>query len=96
MIGFQDPYIATWKVLDELRGKESLYGIVAGGVRDKGPAAFLYRVQAEDLLNWEYMGLLITLPQHFRPSKKWCGDCRINWECTNFMTLGSGGVSQGR
>jgi beta-fructofuranosidase len=92
--GFRDPYIARWKILDELRGKESLYGIVAGGVRDCGPAVFLYSVQTRDLLHWEYMGLLMTLPQNFRPSRKWCGDSGVNWECTNFMTLRSGTQSR--
>ena len=87
--GFRDPYLAPWKILDELRNKESLYGIVAGGVRDKGAAVFLYSVQPQDLLHWEYLGPLITLQQNFRPSRKWSGDSGVNWECTNFMTLSS-------
>lgn len=92
--GFRDPSLAEWEVLDDIRGKHSLYGIIAGGLRDKGPTIFLYTVSPDDLTKWNYLCPLLDLPLNFRPSKKWSADYGVNWECTNFMTLKSGRYSR--
>lgn len=88
--GWRDPYFGTWEAMDCLRGGDSsLYGTIAGGIHGQGPRLFIYAVSPTNLARWEYLGPLIELPVHFRPSRKWDGDFGLNWECTNFMTLKS-------
>lgn len=88
--GWRDPYISQWESLDRVLGKSSsLYGVVSGGVRDKGPAVFLYSIQPDDLTKWTYMGTIIDLPKNFKQSPKWSGDLGVNLECATFMTLRS-------
>jgi beta-fructofuranosidase len=90
--GFRDPYLARWPAMDRVRGckKKNLYGMISGGVRDKGPTTFLYAVSPSDLTRWEYIGTLgggDAMGIGFRPSPRWAGDFGVNWECVNFMTL---------
>lgn len=87
--GWRDPYFAPWKALDTLRGKkeQSLYGAIAGGIHDDGPAIFLYAAPPNDLLKWEYLGIFLKVPGQLRHSPKWSADLGVNWECSNFMTL---------
>ncbi|KAF2993747.1 hypothetical protein E8E13_000948 [Curvularia kusanoi] len=94
MTGFRDPYLAEWPAMDNARGveKKSLYGVVSGGVRDKGPAVFLYAAQPDNILSWEYLGPLIDFSIRESPSGRWGGDYGVNWECANFMTLADGDV----
>ncbi|KEY67026.1 hypothetical protein S7711_04708 [Stachybotrys chartarum IBT 7711] len=90
--GFRDPYVAAWPGLDETLGAEgppALYGVVSGGVRNQGPAVFLYKLQQNDLTKWNYIGLLLKFTPNYRPSPKWNGDFGINWECACFMSLTS-------
>ncbi|GKZ34385.1 hypothetical protein AbraIFM66950_004616 [Aspergillus brasiliensis] len=94
--GFRDPYIAPWPEMDTLRGQRSLYGIISGGTQDAGPTAFLYAVQGHQSFDWQYLGRLADLPLRFQPSKKWCGNYGINWECVNFMDLESESASATR
>ncbi|KAI5456849.1 glycosyl hydrolase [Mariannaea sp. PMI_226] len=90
--GFRDPYLAEWPALDAIRGgrDQSLYGVISGGVLDKGPMVFLYTVAKEDLTKWEYIGPLVEFPLGQCYSRKWSGDFGANWECANFMTLRNG------
>ncbi|EHA18723.1 hypothetical protein ASPNIDRAFT_176039 [Aspergillus niger ATCC 1015] len=94
--GFRDPYIAPWPEMDKLRGQRSLYGIISGGIQDAGPTAFLYAVQWHEPFDWQYLGQLVDFPLRFQPSKKWCGNYGINWECANFMNLESESASATR
>ncbi|KAH7070006.1 glycosyl hydrolase [Paraphoma chrysanthemicola] len=94
--GWRDPFVRPWPAMDEvLRGYdakdagESLYAIVAGGIRGKTPTAFLYRVHAQALDNWRYLGPLITPGANYCPSPRWTGDLGLNWEVTNFLSLSS-------
>lgn len=93
--GFRDPYIASWPAMDQVRGQTALYGLISGGIQGSGPTCFLYAIQPTELTTWKYLGPLVDIPISFQPSNKWSGNYGINWECTNFMTLGSGpSVSQ--
>ncbi|MCJ1408662.1 hypothetical protein MMC19_002737 [Ptychographa xylographoides] len=85
--GWRDPQLRAWPRMDDLRGKNSLYGIQSGGIRGHGPTVFLYAVDYADLANWDYLGPLADLSKGFRPSRKWSGDAGMNWECANFVTL---------
>ena len=86
--GWRDPYIGHWESLDPILGNvSSLYGIVSGGVRDKGPAVFLYSISPSTLANWTYMGTVLDLPKNFKQSSKWGGDFGVNLECATFTTL---------
>lgn len=90
VVGFRDPFLATWPALDAVRGDQSLYGVMAGGVLDRGPAVFLYAVNPKHLCKWEYLGELVDVPAHFCHSDRWVPDFGINWECVNFMSLRNG------
>lgn len=92
--GWRDPYLAEWDSLDEIVDRRlglphtrSLYGIIAGGIKSRGPAIFLYSIPADNLLKWRYMGILLTVPANLSFSQKWGADLGVNWECANFMTL---------
>lgn len=86
--GWRDPYLSRWESLDRLRGTEdTLYGVISGGIKDKGPAIFLYAIQPDKLFSWDYIGVLTSSTPNFRRSSKWSADFGVNWECGNFMTL---------
>ncbi|SPO05071.1 related to acid beta-fructofuranosidase precursor [Cephalotrichum gorgonifer] len=87
--GWRDPYVSRSEGLDRVLGGSSLYGVVSGGLRDKGPAVFLYSIPFDDLTNWRYIGNLVDLPRNFRQSPKWSGDFGVNLECATFMNLRS-------
>lgn len=91
--GFRDPYISQWPAMDSARGiqQSAMYGVISGGIQDRGPTAFLYTVAGNDLSEWRYLGPLVDdFPCRFQPSEKWTGNYGLNWECTNFMTFTSG------
>lgn len=103
--GWRDPYVAHWPAMDRLlalrRGAEdrgekgALYGIISGGVRNKTPTTWLYRVDGEDMAKWEYVAPLMAPGLNFAPSR-WTGDLGVNWEVTNFVSLqGEQGSTQG-
>ncbi|KAJ5931507.1 hypothetical protein N7516_005996 [Penicillium verrucosum] len=87
--GFRDPFLAEWHALDHLRGQKSMYALVSGGIEAYGPTAFLYSVPHENLSEWQYLCPLVNVPARFQPSPKWSGNFGVNWECANFLTLGS-------
>lgn len=87
VVGFRDPYVTACPALDQVRGKKSLYGVLSGGILNKGPTTFLYAINPSDLTKWVYIGTLGDLESGFRPSPPWAGDLGINWECVNLMTL---------
>lgn len=91
--GWRDPYVAHWPAMDRLLGAEaaaaagaSLYGIISGGVRNKTPTTWLYRVNGQDMAQWEYVAPLMAPGLNFAPSR-WTGDLGVNWEVTNFVSL---------
>lgn len=87
--GFRDPFLAEWRAMDNFREKKSLYGLVSGGIEGYGPTTFLYSVPQDNPGDWHYLCPLVNMPARFQPSPKWSGNFGINWECTNFLTLGS-------
>lgn len=89
--GFRDPFVARWPTLTALLGdsNETRYALVAGGIRGKGPTAFLYRVSGMLGESWTYLNTLIDVSSNFRPHHKWSGDYGVNFECASFITLRS-------
>ncbi|KAK0390700.1 hypothetical protein NLU13_0203 [Sarocladium strictum] len=89
--GWRDPYVATWPALSRALGFESetgLFGIVSGGIRGKGPAVFIYSIDSDNVLAWEFQGLLSpapTMPQ--LGSSPWEPDYGANWEVVNYLSL---------
>ena len=88
--GFRDPFLAEWPAMDRLFHQSSLYGFVSGGIEGQGPTIFLYSVQPDNVCNWSYLAPLVSMPRRFQPSPKWSGNFGMNWECANWLALGSG------
>lgn len=87
--GWRDPYISYWPTVDRLLSvsdNSSLYALISGGFRDRGPTTFLYKVNPDDLTAWEYVSPLIDIESNSRAGR-WTGDVGKNWECVNRMTL---------
>ncbi|CAN8096318.1 unnamed protein product [Discula destructiva] len=97
--GWRDPYIARWPAMSKLLARRQngqapagtgegndLFGIVSGGIRNKTPTTWLYRIDPSDLTKWSYAGPLVKPGLSFSPSR-WTGDLGVNWEVTNFTSL---------
>ncbi|CEO58548.1 hypothetical protein PMG11_03262 [Penicillium brasilianum] len=87
--GWRDPFCAPWPNMSKTLGldpKESMFGIISGGIRDKTPTSFLYKIDPKDLSNWMYLGPLANFGLNYSPSR-WSGDLGRNWEVTNFFSL---------
>lgn len=87
--GWRDPHVSPWPALSKLLGKATdnpLFGVIAGGIRDRGPTAFLYSIDANDLTTWKYLGPLANAGTNDYRSR-WSGDLGVNWEVVNFLTL---------
>ncbi|EMC92494.1 glycoside hydrolase family 32 protein [Baudoinia panamericana UAMH 10762] len=88
--GWRDPFVAEWPSMDSvLESKQSLYGIVSGGLRNQTPTLFLYRI--DSMLRWDFLGCLCTLGLNYTPSR-WSGDYGVNWEVANFVPLPDAGA----
>lgn len=88
--GWRDPFIERWQSVDDALGSASsdhLYALVSGGIRDNSPTAFLYRLKARDLREWEYISPLLLLPGLNVSPSRWTGDFGTNWECANFLSF---------
>jgi beta-fructofuranosidase len=88
--GWRDPMVAPWPSLDTALGKSigegNLYGLISGGIKDRGPTAFLYTIDKRNLAQWTFVSDLVELGINHNISR-WSGDMGVNWECTNFTTL---------
>jgi beta-fructofuranosidase len=87
--GWRDPFCAPWPNMSKVLGLNSddtLFGIISGGIRDLTPTSFLYKINANNLSDWEYIGPLANFGLNLRPSR-WSGDLGKNWEVTNFLSL---------
>ncbi|KAJ5111185.1 glycosyl hydrolase [Penicillium argentinense] len=87
--GWRDPFCAPWPNMSqalELDPKEYMFGIISGGIREKFPTSFVYKVDAKDISRWSYIGPLTNFGLNYRPSR-WSGDLGKNWEVTNFLSL---------
>lgn len=97
VIAWRDPYVATWDNMDRIRStSNTLYGIISGGIKGKGPTTFLYSIDPSNLAKWTFIAPLVSVGNNFQPSRsaKWTPDYGINWEVTNFMTLSQGSSSR--
>lgn len=87
--GWRDPYVSYWPAADQLTGEAanaSLYALVSGGFRDRGPTTFVYKIDPNNLTSWQYVSPLVDIKSNTREGK-WTGDVGKNWECVNRMTL---------
>ena len=92
--GFRDPYVTELpQVPHAQRTPPSergpvLYGLVSGGIQDRGPTVFLYETRRKNPEEeWRCLGPLVDLPARFQPSSKWSGNYGVNWECANLVAL---------
>ncbi|KAI8710857.1 hypothetical protein NCS52_01528400 [Fusarium sp. LHS14.1] len=87
--GFRDPYVTRFPAISEALGSSAAtrYGLISGGIQDVGPTTFLYAIDDDNVEEWTYLGPVVDVPPRFQPSKKWCGNYGLNWECTNIVTL---------
>ncbi|KAK5044920.1 hypothetical protein LTR84_010292 [Exophiala bonariae] len=85
---WRDPFVDRWEALDNLmcHGTRWLYGTLSGGVRNRTPTIFLYRIDPENTTEWKFLSSLVELSTNFNPSR-WSGDFGLNWEVSNFLTL---------
>lgn len=87
--GWRDPFCAPWPNMSKTLGldpKESLFGIISGGIKDITPTSFLYKIDPKNLKDWKFIGPLANFGLNLRPSR-WSGDLGKNWEVTNFLSL---------
>lgn len=103
-LGWRDPYVAEWPAMAKMlssqaRGdteeKRLLFGLISGGIRNKTPTTWLYKIDAQDLTQWELVGSLVQPGMNFAPSR-WTGDIGVNWEVTNFVSLTEEQEGQGK
>lgn len=87
--GWRDPFIAPWPQVCQILGRDqetTLFGLIAGGIPNVTPTAFLYAIDKKDITKWEYIGPLFYETPNIRLSR-WSGDLGKNWEVANFLTL---------
>lgn len=86
--GWRDPYVAPWPSLSIILGQptDTLYGVVSGGIRGRGPTVFLYRIDASRISTWHFISPLVSLPADI-PGLPFAGDLGKNWEAANFVSL---------
>jgi beta-fructofuranosidase len=88
--GWRDPMVAPWPSLDTALGRSmgdgNLYGLISGGIKGKGPTAFLYAINKAKMTQWRFICELVELGLNHNISR-WSGDMGVNWECANFTTL---------
>ncbi|KAF9775244.1 hypothetical protein IL306_006669, partial [Fusarium sp. DS 682] len=89
--GWRDPFVAAWPSLCRVLGEDSqggLFGIVSGGIRNGGPAVFLYSVDQSDLAAWNFLSVLTIAPTSRNAHvSHWEPDYGANWEVVNFLSL---------
>lgn len=89
LISWRDPFIATWPEMDEHLGFEKgayLYGLISGGIKEKTPTAFLYRIEPTDLMKWTFVSMVADVGLNYSIHPK-SGDMGQNWEVCNFFCL---------
>lgn len=67
---------------------------ISGGIRadfepsNAGPRLFLYRqTKDESVLDWTYLGPLVSLPPIFSPVSPWQGGSGVNFECGTLSSI---------
>lgn len=95
--GWRDPFVARWPAMSKILARRQkgdiagasedsdLFGIVSGGIKNKTPTTWLYRIDPQDLTKWEFIAPVVLPGMSFSPSR-WTGDLGINWEVTNFVS----------
>ncbi len=88
--GWRDPKVAPWASLDMALGRPvgegNLYGLLSGGIKGRGPTAFLYAINKSNMTQWNFICDLVELGLNHNISR-WSGNMGVNWECANFTTL---------
>lgn len=55
--GWRDPSVFSWESYDIAQGRHpgsGLYGIVAGGIKDRTPTVFLYSIDRSNIMKWTF------------------------------------------
>lgn len=89
IVAWRDPFISLWPEMDiqlGLKQGEQLYGLISGGLKDKTPTAFLYRMDPDNVKKWTYVAKVADLGLNFQLGKQ-SGDMGRNWEVCNFFSL---------
>ncbi|EPQ29873.1 uncharacterized protein PFL1_02546 [Pseudozyma flocculosa PF-1] len=92
IISWRDPYVSAWPLLDAVLGMSSpgLYGLIAGGLKDKTPTVFAYSIDPSDLSSWQYIGHLCDVGRNSKSTPHGV-DLGKNWEVCNFFSVGPEG-----
>ena len=64
-----------------------MYATLSGGIADLTPTVFLYSIPSNNLLDWDFLGLLFQFPLDYRPDEKWSGSFGRNIECCSIFEL---------
>lgn len=86
---WRDPFISAWSEMDDHLGLPKgkyLYGLIAGGLRNKTPTAFLYRIEKSDMTKWTFVSNIADVGLNYSLGKS-SGEMGRNWEVCNFFTL---------
>lgn len=90
IISWRDPYVAPWALLDRHLGRSpsnpGLYGLIAGGIRDKTPTVFAYDIDPNNVGAWRYIGHLCDVGRNYK-AEPYGVDMGKNWEVANFFTI---------
>ena len=62
------------------------YAVVSGGVRSRGPSAFLYSIPKSDITAWTFLGHLVDVDSKAIKTP-WTGERGLNWECFGYFDL---------
>ena len=90
---WRDPFVSRWPSLAEhlsLPIKNTLFGIISGGIRNRTPTSFVYALDSENLTRWEFLGILADVGLNTCQSR-WSGDMGQNWEVSTFATITEAG-----
>lgn len=94
--GFRDPFVFQDPTLDRLLdGAEGTwYAVISGGVRNVGPAEFLYRQFDPNFRDWEYLGQWWNETANSTwGDGTWAGRWGFNFEVANRFSLDEQGYN---
>ncbi|KAF4552809.1 Hypothetical protein D9617_9g026000 [Elsinoe fawcettii] len=95
--GWRDPFVFQDPQLDRLTSSAegTWYAVISGGVRDEGPAEFLYRQFDPLFRDWEYLGRWWREEANSTwGDGTWAGRWGYNFEVANRFRLGEEGNDQ--
>ncbi|TKX22694.1 glycosyl hydrolase-like protein 3 [Elsinoe australis] len=94
--GFRDPFVFQDPTLDRLldSAEGTWYAVISGGVRNVGPAEFLYRQFDPNFRDWEYLGQWWNETANSTwGDGTWAGRWGFNFEVANRFSLDEQGYN---